>query len=138
MTTNPRAMEVGCAVLDAITPELRANIRARGRELVSKLLELQKEFPELIQRVQGTGLLVAAHIHPEQVAVVGADGLETWCRRHGLGVIHGGKNALRFTPHFALTSAEVDLIIRVVRQGLRAVPAALVVPEPVREVEVVR
>ncbi len=138
MTTNPRALEVGCTVLDAITPELRANIRARGKELVTKLLEVQKEFPDLVQRVTGTGLLVAAHIHPEKVAVVGADGLETWCRRHGLGVIHGGKNALRFTPHFAITSAEIDLIIRVVKQALRAVPAAEPIPDPVREVEVAR
>lgn len=138
MTTNPRALEVGCAVLDSITPELRANIRARGKEMVAKLLEVQKEFPELVQRVQGTGLLVAAHIHPEKVAVVGADGLETWCRRHGLGVIHGGKNALRFTPHFGITSAEIDLIMRVVRQALRAVPAAEPIPDPVRDVEFMR
>jgi acetylornithine/succinyldiaminopimelate/putrescine aminotransferase len=138
MTANPRALEVGCAVLDAITPELRVNVRARGHELVAKLQELQKEFPELIQRVQGTGLLVAAHIDPDQMPVVGHDALEMWCRRHGLGVIHGGKNALRFTPHFAVTSEEIALIVRVVRQGLRAVASAQMAPEPVREIEVVR
>lgn len=138
MTTNPRALEVGCAVLDAITPELRVNIRTRGYELVAKLQELQKEFPELITRVQGTGLLVAAHVDPDKMPVVGHDALEMWCRRHGLGVIHGGKNALRFTPHFAITSEEIALVVRVVRQGLRAVASAQMAPEPVREIEVVR
>ncbi len=138
MTTNPRALEVGCAVLDAVTPALRENIRARGRELVALLTDLQKEFPDLITRVEGTGLLVAAHIDPTKLLVVGADGLETWCRRHGLGVIHGGKNALRFTPHFAITSAELELIVRVVRQGLRAVLSAELTPDPVKELEVVR
>ncbi|MCA9489516.1 MAG: aminotransferase class III-fold pyridoxal phosphate-dependent enzyme [Myxococcales bacterium] len=138
MTTNPRALEVGCAVLDAITPELRENIRLRGQELVARLVELQKEFPDLITRVQGTGLLVAAHIDPEKLAVVGADGLEIWCRRHGLGVIHGGKNALRFTPHFAITSAELEVIVRVVRQGLRAVLSAELAADTVKEVEVAR
>lgn len=138
MTTNPRALEVGCVVLDQITPELRENVRARGLELVAKLTALQQEFPKLITRVQGTGLLVAAHIDEARIAVVGADGLETWCRRHGLGVIHGGKNALRFTPHFAITSEEVDLILRVVRQGLRAVVSAELVVDRVKEPEVAR
>ena len=36
----------------------------------------------------------------------------------GIGVIHGGENALRFTPHFAITSAEIDLIIGLVRDVL--------------------
>jgi len=48
--------------------------------------------------------------------VVGFDGIEPWCRRRGLGVIHGGKNALRFTPHFNITSEEIDLIILIVRE----------------------
>ncbi|MEQ1504268.1 MAG: aminotransferase class III-fold pyridoxal phosphate-dependent enzyme [Myxococcota bacterium] len=138
MTANPRALEVGTTVLDQITDDLRENIRARGAELVGRLLELRREFPDVITRVQGTGLLVAAHIDPNKLAVVGFDGLETWCRRHGLGVIHGGANALRFTPHFAITSEEVELIVRVVRQGLRAVLSAQMTPEPVREVEVAR
>jgi acetylornithine/succinyldiaminopimelate/putrescine aminotransferase len=138
MTTNPRALEVATAVLESMTEEMRVNIRERGKQLVEKLRVLQREFPDLITRVQGTGLIVSAHIDPDKLTVVGADGLETWCRRHGLGVIHGGKNALRFTPHFAITEPELDLIARVVRQGLRAVLSAQMTPEPVREVEVAR
>ena len=33
-------------------------------------------------------------------------------------MIHGGKNALRFTPHFAVTSEEVDLIVDAIRDAL--------------------
>jgi hypothetical protein len=33
-------------------------------------------------------------------------------------VIHGGTNSLRFTPHFAITADEVDLIVEHVRQAL--------------------
>jgi acetylornithine/succinyldiaminopimelate/putrescine aminotransferase len=120
MTTNPRALEVGCAVLEGLTPELRENIRDRGRELVTRLQGLAREFPGVITRVQGTGLLLSAELDPERLQVVGHDGVETWCRRHGLGVIHGGKNALRFTPHFGITSEEVDLVVSVVRQALVA------------------
>jgi 4-aminobutyrate aminotransferase-like enzyme len=35
-------------------------------------------------------------------------------------VIHGGENALRFTPHFAITTEEVDLIVKIVRESLIA------------------
>ncbi len=120
MTTNPRALEVGCAVLDGLNEALRENIRARGAQLVAELEALQQTFPGVITGVRGTGLLVAAELDPEQIEVVGFDGIESWCRRHGLGVIHGGKNALRFTPHFAITEAEITLIVQVVRQGIRA------------------
>ncbi len=120
MTTNPRALEVGCAVLDAFTPALRENIRARGAELVEGLEGLQAEFPGVVQQVQGTGLLVSAALDPERVPVEGAAGIENWLRRHGLGVIHGGKNALRFTPHFLIDADEVGLIVDLVRQGIDA------------------
>jgi len=120
MTTNPRALEVACAVLDGMTPALRENILARGEELKAGLRALQAELPGVITQVQGTGLLVSAALDPDQVQVVGFGALESWLRRNGLGVIHGGKNALRFTPHFAVTSAEVALILELVRDGLSA------------------
>ena len=44
--------------------------------------------------------------------------VEEWCRINGLGVIHGGENALRFTPHFKITKLEIELIINIVRKAL--------------------
>ena len=120
MTTNPRALETAVAVLDGITPALRANIRERGVEFVEKFSALQKEFPHVITKVQGTGLLCSAELEPSQFPVVGMDAVEPWCRRRGLGVIHGGVNALRFTPHFNITSKEIDLIVDIVRESLIA------------------
>ena len=120
MTTNPRALETAVAVLDGITPELRANIRERGVEFVEKFTKLQDEFPHVITKVQGTGLLCSAELEPTQFPVVGMEAVEPWCRRRGLGVIHGGVNALRFTPHFNITSKEIDLIVDIVRESLIA------------------
>jgi acetylornithine/succinyldiaminopimelate/putrescine aminotransferase len=119
MTANPRAVEVARTVLEAITPELRANIVDRGHEFVARLRALQADFPELLLHVQGTGLLVSAELHAS-IPVVGFGGIEEHCRKHGMGVIHGGKNALRFTPHFAITSAELDLVIDILRDALEA------------------
>lgn len=120
MTTNPRALETAVAVLDRITPDLRQNIRDRGDEFVAKLKTLQAEFPDVITKVQGTGLLCSAELEPSRFPVVGQHAVEPWCRKRGLGVIHGGKNALRFTPHFNITSEEIDLILKVVRESLLA------------------
>lgn len=124
MTTNPRALAVGCAVLESLTPELRANIQDRGADFIDGLNGLMEEFPGLITKVQGTGLLFSAELHPD-IEVVGFDGIETWLRKNGLGVIHGGENSLRFTPHFAISRAEVDLIITLVRQGIQLFSSAV-------------
>ena len=118
MTTNPRALETAAAVLDNITPELRKNIRERGIEFVEKLNILANEFPEYVIKVQGTGLLCSIELKPDILPVIGFDAVEPWCRRRGLGVIHGGKNALRFTPHFWITSEEIELIVAVVREAI--------------------
>jgi 4-aminobutyrate aminotransferase-like enzyme len=117
MTTNPRAMEVACAVLEALTPEVRANIVARGREFVEKLEQLKSELPGLITKVQGTGLLFSCELSPE-FKCYGTGSTEEWLRERGLGVIHGGVNSLRFTPHFGITGDEVDLVVAMVKRAL--------------------
>jgi len=119
MTTNPRALETAVAVLEKITPELRKNIRDRGREFVDKLKALAEEIPGTITQVQGTGLLLSAELDPEKMKVVGFDDVEVWCRKQGLGVIHGGINALRYTPHFNITTEEVDLVIDITRRAIK-------------------
>ena len=120
MTCNPRALEVACTVLDQLTPDVRANISDRGQEMVDALKALQEELPGTITFVQGTGLLLSAELDSTKYKVVGFGGVEEYCRIHGIGVIHGGTNSLRFTPHFELTSKEIDLVISVVRKALIA------------------
>lgn len=122
MTTNPRALDVACAVLDSVTPELRKNIRDRGQEFLDRFNQLREEFPGVVTGATGTGLLCALHLNPEGYKVVGKHAVETWLREQGIGVIHGGKNALRFTPHFLITSAEIDLVIAKIREALKRGP----------------
>ncbi|HRO26975.1 MAG TPA: aminotransferase class III-fold pyridoxal phosphate-dependent enzyme, partial [Luteimonas sp.] len=121
MTTNPRALDVACAVLEAITPELRANIRERGRESVTKLEALKAELGCLITKVQGTGLLFSCELAP-QFKCYGAGSTEEWLREQGIGVIHGGANSLRFTPRFGLQSDEIDLLVSMIGKALREGP----------------
>ena len=94
------------------------NILERGEELVAGLKGLQETYPDAVLGVTGSGLLVAAELDPERLKVVGDEMVEMWCRRHGLGIIHGGINALRYTPHFGITSEEVSLVVDMTRQAI--------------------
>jgi acetylornithine/succinyldiaminopimelate/putrescine aminotransferase len=118
MTGNQRGMDAACAVMDAMTDEIRANIRERGRDLVAGLAGLAREFPGAIQSVVGTGLMVSAALDPARFRVVGEGGVEQYLRCRGIEMIHGGEHALRFTPPFDVTREEIELIVDVVRQAL--------------------
>jgi len=117
MTSNPRALDVALATLALFTDEVRDNIRARGHEFLDKLNALKDELGGLITKVQGTGLLFSCELSP-QFKCYGADSTEEYMRERGIGVIHGGVNSLRFTPHFRVTSTEVDLIVAHLRHAL--------------------
>lgn len=116
MTANPRALDVGSATLSQLTPELRENIRERGKEAIARLEALKAETG-LITKVQGTGLLFSCEL-TRAFKGYGAGSTEEWLRERGLGVIHGGENSLRFTPHFAVTSEELDLVFGLVKRAL--------------------
>ena len=122
MTAAPRAMDVGSAVLASLDDAMRTNIRERGVEFVQMLKDLAAESDGAITDVTGTGLLVAAHLDPKRYKVHGADSIETYMRTKGIGVIHGGENALRFTPHFGVTTKELELVIDAVRDALESGP----------------
>jgi acetylornithine/succinyldiaminopimelate/putrescine aminotransferase len=118
MTTNPRALDVACAVLEGVTPELRQNITDRGAEMLAKMRDLMEELGGRITGVQGTGLLLSAELDSSRFKSYGSKSIEEYMRLHGLSVIHGGENSLRFTPVFGLSSEEVDLIVDATRQAM--------------------
>ena len=117
MTCNPRALDVAIAVLDQLTPEVRENIRARGRQLVEGLSRLKEELGDAITKVQGTGLLLSCELHT-RYKCYGANSTEEYLRKQGLGVIHGGVNSLRYTPTFTMTEEQADLVVALTRDAL--------------------
>lgn len=122
MTANPRAMDVGTVVLNHLNDETRANIRDRGQEFIDKFEALKSELNGLITQVQGTGLLFSVELDPRYKSY-GANSTEEYMRMQGINVIHGGENSLRYTPHFDITSEEVDLLVDATRQALLHGPA---------------
>jgi acetylornithine/succinyldiaminopimelate/putrescine aminotransferase len=117
MTSNPRAMDIGVAVLDSLSDGLRENIRTRGRELLAKLGALAGDTDNAVVNTQGTGLLLSCELD-ERYKIHGSDSTEDYLRRIGLAVIHGGKRSLRYTPVFDIGDKEVDLIVNLTRQAL--------------------
>ena len=123
MTSNPRALDVACAVLEQLTPEVRRNIVERGDELVEKLQALADELDGPITNVQGTGMLLSCEL-ADRYKCYGGGSTEEYLRTQGLGVIHGGKRSLRVTPWFLMTGAEVDLLVALVKDALINGPVA--------------
>ena len=123
MTSNPRALDVAVTVLEGVTPAVRDNIRKRGRQLVEQMKALASDLGDAITKVQGTGLLLSCEL-AERYKCFGAGSTEEYMRMHGLGVIHGGTNSLRFTPHFLMSEAEVDLVVEQTRDALVNGPTA--------------
>ena len=117
MTTTPRAMDVGTAVLEMITDDIRENIVQRGEEFKNKLEALAGDFDGEITNIQVTGLLFSCELNSSYKAY-GVDSLEEYMRMNGIGVIHGGENSLRFTPHFNISSKEVDLVVGQIRDAV--------------------
>jgi len=118
MTAAPRALDIGNVVLNGITDEIRQNIRDRGLEFLEKFRQLQSEMPTVITKVQGTGLLISVELDSRQFKSHGSDSIEEYMRLHGINVIHGGVNSLRYTPHFKINSAEIDMLVDATRQAL--------------------
>jgi len=121
MTSNPRALDVACATLALLTPQVRANIAERGVEAIARLESLRERLGGLITKVQGTGLLFSCELAP-QFKCYGANSTEEWLRRNGINVIHGGENSLRFTPHFGMDSEELELLVGLVGRALQEGP----------------
>ena len=117
MTANPRALDVACTVLGQLTPALRANIQQRGKQALAMLESLKAESEGRITKVQGTGLLFSCELAAGYKGY-GTGSTEEWMREHGIGVIHGGENSLRFTPQFAVTEDELTLMVSVVKRAL--------------------
>lgn len=122
MTTNPRALDVACAVLGSLDDDLRNNIRERGAEFVAGLESLATELDDTITGVQGTGLLLSCELNDQRYRCYGTGSTEEYMRMHGIGVVHGGKRSLRFTPPFSISSAEINMVLVALRQALKNGP----------------
>eukprot|EP00042_Codosiga_hollandica_P025873 m.118502 g.118502 ORF g.118502 m.118502 type:complete len:525 (-) comp52016_c0_seq4:104-1678(-) len=114
MTSNPRGLDVATEVLKAVTPAVRQNIVNRGVEFQEKFGALCRKHPSILHKVTGSGLLQAVHLRPS-IPMFGGNqaGTKSFlaaCRHAGIGVINAA-HTIKYTSHFNLTSAEIDLLV---------------------------
>lgn len=119
-TGNPKALDLCYHTLKNVDDKVKENIVIMGTVFKNMLYSLQEKHKDIVTNVTGTGLLLALHIR-EDIIVDEQYGLEYICRKNGLNVIHGGKNALRFTPYFLITKDEIELIKSILDQSLMEV-----------------
>jgi len=108
---NPIAMAMGNAVLDVVLEEgFMEGVQQRALLFRQHLAELLDTFPDLLEDVRGSGLLMGM-----KAKVPNADILQAM-RDQGLLVVLAGNNVVRIVPPLVITEED----IRIVREKMIA------------------
>ncbi|GGG45926.1 acetylornithine aminotransferase [Caldovatus sediminis] len=119
---NPLACAAGNAVLDVIlAPGFLDRVDRVARHLWRGLEDLARRRPEVIEGVQGAGLLLGLRLRPE----VTNTGLQDAAVAEGLLTVAAGMNVLRLAPPLVITEAEADEAVALLdRACQRVAPGA--------------
>jgi len=85
-----------------------------GGHLLTKLEEMQKEFPDLVSNARGRGLLCAVDLDEAQ----SRDQLRSKAYEEGLILIGCGDRSIRFRPPLNVTKNELDDGLHIIRTAL--------------------
>lgn len=112
---NPLAMAAALAVLTAIEEEeLLSHAVQMGEELQGHLERLAEQYP-FITGVRGQGLLLGL-VFDRPVGP-----LVSKCLEHGLLVLSAGENTLRLLPPLIVTSAELQLGVKLLEEAIKEI-----------------
>ncbi|HEU0059094.1 MAG TPA: aspartate aminotransferase family protein [Hyphomicrobiaceae bacterium] len=99
---NPLAMAVGNAVLDAVLePGFLEHVQTVALRFKQELARIKDEFPNLVEEVRGSGLLMGIKVKPPYGDVVNA------CTAEKLLTVGAGDNVVRLLPPLNVTEAEI-------------------------------
>ena len=104
---NPVSCAAACAVCDALTDELLADVRTKGELLAGGVAGL----PGVLE-VRGRGLLIGAELDRPAAELVSA------CLERGLLVSSAGERVLRLTPPLTIARDELELALRLLAEAL--------------------
>ena len=111
---NPLAMAVGNAVLDGVLePGFLDHVQAVALRFKQELARIKDEFPNLIEEVRGSGLLIGIKVKPPYGDVVNA------CTVEKLLTVGAGDNVVRLLPPLNVTEAEIMESTRRLAAALR-------------------
>ena len=102
---NPLACAVARVVLKRIqTQEIAANIRERGKQLVTALKAINKQHG-IFTEIRGRGLMIGAELDPKWKDKAGE--ISEVGRKNGVLILQAGPNVLRFVPPLSITEKEM-------------------------------
>jgi len=102
--------------IQIITEEkLIRNAATVGEKMLSRLQEIQKEFPEVVSNARGRGLMCAFDMPDGQTR----DGLRHVLYEYGLALLGCGDRTIRFRPALNLSLAEMEEGFDMLRAGLQ-------------------
>ncbi|MBI4811356.1 MAG: L-lysine 6-transaminase [Ignavibacteriales bacterium] len=91
------------------------NARIVGDHLISRLTELQNEFPKLVGNVRGKGLFCAFDLP----TTAQRNELRKKASDKGLVILGSGERAMRFRPPLTIQKREIDEGVNILRQSLK-------------------
>jgi 4-aminobutyrate aminotransferase/(S)-3-amino-2-methylpropionate transaminase len=123
-SANPIACSAGLAVLNEIEArQLVQESHRKGLILHSKLTEIQLEFPQLIDRVLGKGMIAALILKDKDggANARAASAIAEECMRNGLLVVHTGRESIKIGPPLVIDDDALLEGIEVLKQAIKKV-----------------
>ena len=93
---------------------LLENAKSNGQYLLSKINQLEEEFPAFITNSRGLGLFCAFDL-PSPIE---RDKLVSEMYKNRLMILGCGIQSVRFRPHLTVTESEIDFAIDVIKKSI--------------------
>jgi acetylornithine aminotransferase len=106
---NPVSCAAGCVVLDELSKGLMDEAGKKGDYLISKLISLQLEFPDIIKDIRGKGLMIGIEFTFECSTIV-QNLLE-----NGILVNCTNNNVIRLLPPLVISINDINYFIGVLK-----------------------
>ena len=104
-------MSVGNAVLDQIFKKgFLHNVKKVSKYFHSELNKLKKEFPKIIKKVRGAGLLIGLQLYNDQTKFIQK------LMDNKLLTIRAAENVIRILPPLNVKKQEIDIAIKIIRK----------------------
>jgi acetylornithine/N-succinyldiaminopimelate aminotransferase len=117
---NPLACAAGNAVLDVVlAPGFLDGVDRVARHLWRGLEGLAQRHPDMVERVQGAGLLLGLKLHE----AASNTGLQDAAVQEGLLTVAAGMNVLRLAPPLIIAEADADEAVALLDRALRRMSA---------------
>ncbi len=112
---NPLAMAAGLATLETIEQEnLLERVNRLHQVLVAGLKRIASAHPDKVEAIRGKGLLLGLGLNRPVADVIAA------AREKGVLVLQAGPQVIRLLPSFVTTEAEIERVVEVLDEALKA------------------